>query len=190
METLLSVLLPGMLGAEISFSLHDFGGKQALLKRLEGRLTGYASWIGDDYKIIVVVDEDREDCTALKSQICSAIDSAGLSHKSTVVAGVNYQCAVRLAVEELEAWIFGDCAALRAAYARVPAGLETQAAYRDPDRITGGTWEQLERVLKRAGYFEGGMPKMEVAAAVAPHMDIWRNRSKSFAVFRDLILSL
>jgi hypothetical protein len=41
----------------------------------------------------------------------------------------------------------------------------TKGSYRDPDGVLGGTWEALERILKRAGYFKTGLRKMECARA-------------------------
>ena len=100
-----------------------------------------------------------------------------------VAAGCDALC--RIAIDELEAWFFGDVAALRTGYPRVPATLASQAKFRDPDRIAGGTWEALERVLRRAGYYPTGMPKVDVARTVATHMDPGRNRSRSFQVLVD-----
>ena len=62
--------------------------------------------------------------------------------------------------------------------------------YRDPDAILGGTWEALERVLQAAGYFSSGIRKIEIAQAIAPHMDPKRNTSRSFCCFRDAVLAL
>jgi hypothetical protein len=39
--------------------------------------------------------------------------------------------------------------------------VEKKAAYRVPDEITGVTWERFERILKTAGYFGGGLPKIQ-----------------------------
>jgi hypothetical protein len=97
---------------------------------------------------------------------------------------------VRVAVEELEAWFFGDMDAVRAAYPRVPPTLERGAGYRDPDAIRGGTEEALQRVLQKAGYFAGGLRKIEAAGAIAKHMDPRRNSSRSFQVFRDMLAPL
>ena len=52
-----------------------------------------------------------------------------------------------------------------------------------PDAIAGGTWEAFERVLRQAGYFGGGLPKIEVAREMAKHMDPARNTSASFGQF-------
>jgi len=69
----------------------------------------------------------------------------------------------RIVVEELEAWFFGDIEALATAYR---AFLQTSARkpiIGIPTLSVGGTWEALERVLQRAGYFGGGLSKIEVA---------------------------
>jgi Domain of unknown function (DUF4276) len=83
----------------------------------------------------------------------------------------------------LESWFFGDVEALTRAYPKVPPTLAQRRGYRNPDAMTGGTWEKLERVLQDAGYYRNGMPKIEVARNVAEHMDPNRNRSRSFQVF-------
>lgn len=80
--------------------------------------------------------------------------------------------------------------ALVAAYPGVSPHLGKQARYRNPDAIVGGTWEALERVLQRAGYYPGGLPKIEAAANISEHMDPDSNTSKSFQVFRDALRTL
>ena len=102
-----------------------------------------------------------------------------------VPANQTFQILNRLAIEELEAWFFGDIEALVQAYPRVSPTLNRRRGYRDPDAIKGGTWEALERVLKRAGYFPSGMPKIAVARTVSTFMNPDHNSSRSFQVFRD-----
>ncbi|MGH7753687.1 MAG: DUF4276 family protein, partial [Gemmatimonadales bacterium] len=63
-------------------------------------------------------------------------------------------------------------------------------AFRDPDGIAGGTWEALERVLQRAGYFKAGLRKIEAARTISNNMDPDRNRSASFTAFRDALREL
>jgi hypothetical protein len=67
----------------------------------------------------------------------------------------------------LEAWYFGDWAAVVTAYPRVSISTHNRAAYRVPDAIAGGTWEAFERITKQAGYFQTGLPKPEVAQQIA-----------------------
>jgi hypothetical protein len=96
----------------------------------------------------------------------------------------------RLAIEELEAWYFGDWEAVRAAYPRLPATIPAQAKYRDPDAIVGGTWEALERILQKAGYFSLGLAKIEAARAIAAHMVPERNTSRSFQILRNALADM
>jgi hypothetical protein len=96
----------------------------------------------------------------------------------------------RIVIEELESWYFGDWTAVRTVYPRVAATITSQASYREPDTIKGGTWEAFERVLQKAGYFKGGLRKIEAARAIAPHMDPTRNTSRSFQIFREALLEI
>jgi hypothetical protein len=73
---------------------------------------------------------------------------------------------------------------------RVPETIPNQAKYRDPDAIAGGTWEAFERVLKRAGYFQTGLRKIEAARAIAKHWQLEGNRSHNFRVFLDVLQEL
>ncbi len=187
-EAALAHLLPRILSPDTTFSLHAFQGKPHLLKRLPERLRGYRSWLPDDWRILVLIDEDREDCHRLKGLLESCAREAGLLSKTQAGAGRSFHVLNRIAVEEMEAWFFGDVEALTAAYPRLPATLHQKAPYRDPDAIAGGTWEALERVLQRAGYCPSGMLKVQTAQAVSRHMDPWRNRSRSFRVFREGLL--
>lgn len=189
-EAALRKLLPKILRGAATFNLVVHEGKPDLLKRLPDRLRGYRAWIPEDYRIIVLVDEDREDCERLKQTLGEEARRAGFSTPSKPGRRGGFELLNPIAVEELEAWFFGDVEALREVYPRVPATLEQKARFRDPDAIKGGTWEVLERVLNRAGYFSAGMPKIEVARRVAQHMEPERNRSHSFQVFRSGLTSL
>ena len=142
-------------------------------------------WIPDNWRIMVLIDEDRRDCHELKAKLENAADGAGFVTKSNAAPNENFQVVNRLAIEELEAWFFGDVEAMHAAYSRIPVNLQSKAEYRDPDAIRGGTHEALERILKRANYYKGNVPKREVAQNIAQHMEPNRNKSRSFQVFVD-----
>jgi hypothetical protein len=175
----LDQLLARVLGGERTFVVHPFRDKQQLLREIPSRLRGYSRWLPSDWRVVVLVDEDREDCLELKQRLVEHARSAGL--------GDRVLC--RVAVEELEAWFLGDVEALRAVYPRVPSSLARRAGFRDPDGVRGGTWEALDRVLRRAGYPQG-LVKTAAAREIAMHMDPERNRSHSFCVFRDGIRRL
>lgn len=134
----------------------------------------------------MLLDRDDEECRQLKARLEQMALDAGLTTKSTVDVEP-YAVVNRLAIEELEAWYFGDWDAVKSAYPRVSDKIPRKEKYRDPDAVTGGTWEAFERILKRKGYFAGGLRKIEAARTIAPYMEPDRNRSKSFQVFRNAL---
>lgn len=186
MEAFLQTLLPRMLPDGPTFEIHAFGGKGDLLGKLDQRLRGYRRWLPPDWRLVVMVDRDNDDCHELKAQLEESAANAGLRTRSQSGAG-NWQLVNRVVIEELEAWYFGDWDAVRTAYPKVNPNLPRQRGYRDPDDIKGGTWEAFERILKRYGYFTTGLRKIEAAHAVAAHIAVDQNRSQSFARFRDAI---
>ncbi len=188
MEAALQVVLPKILGAT-AFSVHPHQGKAELLQRLPDRLRGYAAWMPANYRVLVVVDRDDEDCKRLKKRMEQMARDAGLRTRTTARA-LSIQVINRIAVEELEAWFFGDWEAVRAAYPRADRNVPQKSKFRNPDAIHGGTWEALERVLQDAGYFDGGLRKIEAARVIAGHMVPARNTSRSFKVFYEALSGL
>jgi hypothetical protein len=91
--------------------------------------------------------------------------------------------ANRIAIEELEAWYFGDWPAVQAVYPKLPDGVPRSRGFRDPDAIVGGTWEAFERVLQRHGHVQAGLAKIEAARAIGRHIEPSRSRSASFQAF-------
>ena len=187
MEHFLRLVLPRLLPEGFPFSIHAHQGKDDLRPKLEQRLRGYARWIADDCRIVVVVDRDADDCQKLKERMEGIASRAGLRTRTSAGSSA-WQVVNRIAIEELEAWYFGDWDAVRGAYPRLPTNVPKQARYRIPDAIVGGTSEAFERILKRHGYFRGGLAKSAAAQAVAVHFDPTSNRSHSFRVFRDAIV--
>lgn len=175
--------------SDLTFTIHSFGGKQDLLANLPARLRAMARWMPDHFRIVVLVDLDSGDCVKLKRKLEATAHLAGLRTPGRKAVGP-IQVLNRIAIEELEAWFLGDTQAIAAAYPGVPENLDTRRGYRDPDAIRGGTWEALERELQKAGFFRGGLAKIQAARAIAAHMDPARNRSRSFGVFRDGLLAL
>ena len=180
LDSLLPRIIPGT-----TFLVHVHGGKRDLKRKLPQRLRGYASWLPADWRILVVMDRDDEDCRELKKWLDGVAAKAGLRTR-TVSGGGAYQLAKRIVVEELEAWFFGAWDAVRAAYPRLSA----LCPCKDPENIRGGTWEALERALQRAGYFPGGLRKIELARAVAEHLTPQGNRAHSFVVLRDVLVEM
>jgi len=187
MEAFLRALLPRLLPAGRTFEVHAFQGKADLLGKLEARLRAYAAWLPKDWRVVVVVDRDDDDCHELKQRLEEAADKAGLRSRSRAGARP-WQLVNRIAIEELEAWYFGDWDAVRAAYPRVSPDVPKRQGLRDPDAIAGGTWEAFERIMQRHGYFKGGLAKIEAARAIGAQIEPERSRSGSFQAFHQALV--
>jgi hypothetical protein len=189
MAAMLEALLPRLLGTT-SWQIHEHRSKADLITRLPARLRGYRAWLSSRSRIVVVVDRDDDDCHELKRRLELIAKGAGLPTRSVSDAS-GLTVVNRIAIEELEAWYFGDWDAVRAAYPRVPATIVAKAGFRAPDAISGGTWEAFERVMQNAGYFRpGGLRKVEAARAIAPHLDPTRNTSPSFQAVRRVFAEM
>lgn len=155
-----------------------------LLHLLPAKLRVYS----DAYKksdkniIIVALDTDHKnpdllyrELKILRSQYASAL---------VVVLAI--------AVEELEAWLLGDRAALLKAYPEADVSILDQYIQ---DAVVG-TWEVLARaVLKdrasrliKAGYPAVGTYKHRFAVAIAKYLEAERNQSPSFRSFHRYFL--
>lgn len=187
MEAFLVQLLPKLVGDSSTFAIHVHQGKTDLLNKLQSRLRGYAKWLPETARIVVLVDRDEDDCGELKRQIEGEATTAGLSTR-TSSGSRSWQVASRIAIEELEAWFFGNWSSARRAYPRLGASVINQAAYRHCDAIVGGTWEALERIFQRRGYFLGGLRKVELAQSIGEHFDPAVCISPSFIAFREAIV--
>lgn len=149
-----------------------------LLNELPRLLRGYVKTPGID-AVVVVMDADRRECQALLSDLRSLAASCNADHL----------VMFRLAIEETEAWFFGDQSALVSAYPN--AKLPTLASYVQ-DSVCG-TWELLADAIhpggvksaKKAGWPIIGQIKHEWANRIGPFMDPESNQSPSFAKLRD-----
>jgi hypothetical protein len=180
-KAFLEAFLPRLVPDEVLVSIHAFNGKSDLLRKLPQRLRGYRRYAPIP-KILILVDRDDDDCVLLKQALEKVARDVGFVTKSCASTEADAEVCNRIAVEELEAWILGDETAVRAAYPRVPA-FAARAQLRNPDAVAGGTWEALERLLQRSGYYAAGLAKVECASRVAAHLTVESNRSTSFNAF-------
>jgi hypothetical protein len=190
LESALTQLVPEILPSNVTSNIHAFRGKPDFLAKVPNRLKGYQAWLPPDWKIVILIDEDRKHCLKLKKQLEDMAISADLIPKSSCQKDKSFQVLNRIVVEELEAWFFGDVEAICQAYPKVSANLAKQKRYRDPDGIKGGTAEALERVLKKAGYHLGGLQKKKASREISQYMNPESNRSKSFKVFYRGLLEI
>jgi Domain of unknown function (DUF4276) len=179
MESFLNEVLPRLVG-DTSFKIHAYQGKMDLMSKLGARLRGYAQWLPQDMRVIVIVDRDSENCLTLKRRMENEAKRANLTSRC-VAANSQWQIATRIAIEELEAWYFGNWEAVSAAYPNVPMDIPRRASYRESDNILGGTWETFERILGQRNYFTTGLRKVEAASNIGMHFDTEKCSSPSFA---------
>lgn len=169
--------LPAKLGAKAD------PAKRALLDQLPRLLSGYGKTPGID-AVVVVLDNDRRNCTAFLRELKSLLARCEPAPRTLF----------RLAIEEMEAWFLGDRQALLAAYPR--AKKQVLARY-EQDALCG-TWELLadavhpggHAAIRAAGWPLPGQIKLEWVQRIAAHMDVERNVSPSLCKFRDGIRRL
>jgi len=105
-EAALFNIVPKILSRDVSFRIHPHQGKQDLLGKLLPRLRGYKNWLPEDWRIVVLVDADDEDCRVLKTKMENIANDARLVTKSKRTIVSSFQVLNRLAIEELEGWYF------------------------------------------------------------------------------------
>ncbi len=184
MEVFLRGLLPRLLPSTVTFAIHAFQGKHHLLKKLAQRLQGYATWLPHNWRIVVIVDRDHDDCRELKNRLEQIAANAGIRTRSQ--SPTCWQLVNRIAIVELEAWYFGEWDAVRRAFPGVGKHVPRRRRFRNPDAIANA-WEAFERILQRYGYFKGGLPKIQVAKEIGQHFDPTRCRSQSFICFHNAL---
>ena len=187
MESFLRIVLPTFLPNGTTFDIYPFQGKDDLLGKLPSRLQGYKKWLPPSYRIVIVVDRDDDPCIDLKKCLENITRDANLASRSAVQM-TTWEVVNRIAIEELEAWYFGDWEAVRECYPRVSKAIPSKSGFRDPDAIVGGTWEAFERILQQGGYFKAGLRKIEAARSVGSRFVATRCTSASFRAFRDVLM--
>lgn len=159
--------------------------KRLLLSQLPRILQGYGRSLDHaSTAVVVVVDLDHRNCVELKRELLDVLERCQPSPNTLF----------RNAIEEVEAWLLGDPDAVRTAYPRARDAVLDRYAQ---DSICG-TWEVLADAvhpggadrLRQSGWHRTGSAKSDWARNVAPHIDVDRNRSRSFQVFRDGMLRL
>ena len=133
--------------------------------------------------VVVVLDNDDRDTASFQTEL----ENIARANKITI------DHVFCIAVEEVEAWLLGDTAALLAAYPNAKQAI--LHAYCQDSLC--GTWELLANVLYPGGYakmqkdcpsyMEIGKKKSEWARAIGMHMDLSANRSPSFNLFLNEI---
>lgn len=121
MKSLLDGLLPRLF-PRLSFQCIPHEGKKDLEKSIPRKLR---AWREPGVRFCVVRDNDGADCQAIKHHLVELCRQ-----------GNRPDSVVRIACQELEAWYFGEPAAIARAYRRDDLlAIERQAKYREPDSM-------------------------------------------------------
>lgn len=158
MKVLLDGLLPRLVPS-LSFLCVPHEGKQDLEKSVPKKLR---AWREPGVRFVVLRDNDGGDCLKLKDWLVTLCRNGG--REDTLV---------RIACQELEAWYFGEPAALAGAF-----GIErlrdigAKARYRDPDAVIRPSAE-IESLVPE-------FQKVSGARRMATRLSRDGNRSRSF----------
>lgn len=170
MRALLEVLMPRF-GLPVDSLVLVFPGKDGLEKQAPRRMRDWHDAPDVEPRFIVVRDNDGADCRAVKARMVERCQDTRTPFR------------VRLVMQELEAWFFGDLAAVATAYGQPKlAEMSRTRRYRDPDTLVRPS-DELGRLI-------GNGRKVERASDIAPHMDFERNTSRSFRVFFEAVRTL
>jgi hypothetical protein len=189
MEMFLAVVLPKFLPQDVTFKIYVHRGKADLLRKIESRLRGYRAWLPENHGIVILVDRDDDDCRRLKGVLEAHCSAAGIITKM-FGAGERYVAVTRIAIEELEAWYFGNWPAVVRAFPKISSDVVRKSAFRSSDEIIGGTWEAFERVLQAKGYFRSGLRKVEAARRIGREFEPSEATSPSFECFLGALREL
>lgn len=159
-------LMPRILNNRGRWKPVQMRNKQDLLKKLPSRLRAYRKRIdnGEDLRIIVLVDQDSDDCIELKRRLEEMAREARLFTKTAPDQDGKFKVVNRIVIEELEAWFIGDVEALKAAFNSLRKA-NFPGSFNNPDN--GGTWERFYRFLKRHGIYRSPRAWMEAFKGVA-----------------------
>jgi hypothetical protein len=157
---MLAGILPRLLPEGVHPQYLIFQGKQHLEKNLVKKLRG---WRRPDTIFVVMRDQDAADCRTVKQKLATLCREAG---RESVL--------IRIACRELESFYLGDLAAVEKGLGLSGlVKLRDMSRYKNPDELTQPA-DELTSLTGRA------YQKVAGSRAIAPHLDLSSNRSKSF----------
>jgi hypothetical protein len=155
--------------------------KRILLQRLPELLRGYGKTFAentDHYAVFLVCDLDDRCLKEFRQELLQVLNDCHPRPHSRFC----------IAVEEGEAWLLGDLAAVRRAY---PKAKNSVLDNYENDSICG-TWELLANAvypggalaLQKLGWQSVGAEKSKWAESISRYIDVENNQSLSFCYFR------
>lgn len=199
----LDILIPKIIDDQHSFTVHAYKGigriprnlrsstdasKRILFDQLPRLLRGYgkrdAGYRNYPAAVIVICDLDKKCLKELRQELFTVLNACKPKPETRFC----------IAVEEGEAWLLGDLAAVKAAYPRA----KDNVLDRYENDAIRDTWELLADAvsqggangLKKKGWTAVGHEKSRWAKRIAPHMNVDNNTSPSFCYFQKKIREL
>ncbi|HET9624448.1 MAG TPA: DUF4276 family protein [Kofleriaceae bacterium] len=136
--------------------------RRGLLDQLPATLRAYAKTFGNDEAVLVLVDADAEDCVDLKQRLLNVAKTESPS----------LNVVFRIAVEETEAFYFGDLKAIAAAFP--DADHEAAREFAPDSRPAEGTAETFAKVVR-----DGTLRKVEWAEKMGTKLTTRPEKSRS-----------
>jgi len=168
LEGVLSRLLP----KHIAYKCYHFEGKRDLEKQLAGKLR---NWQMPNSKFLIIMDQDRADCRAVKKRLSELCEKAGKP-----------EALIRIACHELESFYFGDLVAVEAGLGISNiAHYREKAKYRVPDDIPDPA-DELEKLTNGKYQKVDGSRRIGRALSLEPNT----NTSDSFTALLSGIRKL
>jgi len=160
---------------------------KSLLHNFPSKLRAYGKGMLESEAVVLLVDlDDRRDCVVFKSELNSVL---GFCEKQP-------NLLIRIAIEELEAWYFGDENAIKQAFPKYSKNVVNSYVQDSQE----GTWEKLANAVHPGGLAKlmgGGKRSLRIleqkkrwTVQIVPYMDVENNQSPSFRCFRDGIRKL
>ncbi len=138
MEETLKVLLPRLLPAKWvlgqNYFIRPHEGKSDLQKSIPRKMKVFSNY-HERAGLIIVHDQDSNDCKVLKNKLRSICEQNGTC-----------KVLIRIACQELEAWYLGDMDAIKQAYPNFAIEKhKNKAKFRNPDKLNA--YDELQKIL-------------------------------------------
>ncbi len=158
------------LSPNISYRVIIHDGKQDLEKSIPRKLRAFQNYDDVEYKFVILRDQDSSNCIALKQRL----------YKMCCDENKN-DSIVRIVCNSLEGWFLGDLDAIALTFnVRVPS--QKKKKFRNPDIITNPI-KEIETITSEH------YSKVSNARKISQNLDLERNVSNSFNVFKETIVS-
>jgi len=164
LKTVLPKIFPETFLLNENYFIRTHQGKSDLIKSLRTKIKAYYR-MGQPVGIIVLHDQDSNDCKLLKNNLKAiCLDS------SEVV-----KCLIRIVCRELESWYLGDLKAVEKSYKNFNSSKYlNKSKFRNPDNLN--SYHELQKMVP-------AFQKVDGAGKISPNLSLVDNRSISFNHF-------